>query len=140
MSSQISRKKLWWHECTAAEILERVKECDIAFLPMGSIEQHGYHLPTGEDTYHAMGIGEKLAEKTGVMLLPPPWYGLHPYWQFDQAATIPLKFETWLSLFGDIVPELLRPVITSSSFSTVMAPSGEFLFLRRSWAKMAISY
>lgn len=101
--SEISKKKLWWQECTAAEILERVKKCDIALVPMGSIEQHGYHLPTGEDSYHAIKICEKVAERTGVMLLPPPWYGAHPYWQLGQPANLPLRFETWLNLFTDII-------------------------------------
>jgi len=95
--------RLWWQECSAAEIIERAKDCDIALLPLGSIEQHGYHLPTGEDSWHSIKILEKVAKRTGAIILPPPWYGAHPYWQMGQPANLPLRFETWLNLYTDII-------------------------------------
>lgn len=75
----VERKNLWWDEFSKDEILAKVKEDDIAILPIGAIEQHGPHCPCGSDIYNAMGICEKIAEKTGVMLLPALPYGSHPY-------------------------------------------------------------
>lgn len=97
------KKRLWWQEFTRPEIVERAKKCDIALLPVASIEQHGEHLTTGEDSWHAIKISERVAEKTDVMLLPCPWYGAHPYHHWFYAGTIPLRFETFMNLIIDVV-------------------------------------
>jgi len=97
------KRKLWWQNLTRPEIVEHAKKCDIAFLPLGSVEQHGEHLPTGEDSYHATKIAEMVAENTDVMLLPCPWYGAHPYQHWHYAGTIPLREETFVNLLVDVV-------------------------------------
>ena len=43
---------------------------DLAILPVGSIEQHGAHLPVGTDWYIATAVGRLTAERTGGYLLP----------------------------------------------------------------------
>ena len=98
-----SKKRLWWQEFTRPEIVKYAKKCDIAMLPISAIEQHGEHLTTGEDSWHAIKISEIVAEKTGVMLLPCPWYGAHPYLHWYYPGTIPLRFETFMNLIIDIV-------------------------------------
>jgi len=70
--------KYWWQYLSWPEIVERAKECDIAILPLGSIEQHGPHLPTGHDTLQLFPMLEMVADKTGAMLLPCPCTGLIP--------------------------------------------------------------
>jgi len=98
------KKKIWWPQFTRPELVEYAKKVsDIALLPLGSLEQHGEHLPTGEDSYHAIGIAERVAERTDVMLLPCPWYGAHPYQHYYYAGTIPLRFETFHNMIKDIV-------------------------------------
>ncbi len=97
------KERLWWQQYTRPELVAYAKKNDIALLPIGSIEQHGEHLSTGEDTWHAMGIAERVARKTGVMLLPPPWYGAHPYHHWYYAGTIPLRTETFVNLLIDVV-------------------------------------
>ena len=42
----------------------------VALLPMGSLEQHGPHLPLGTDSIIATSLAKLVAEKTGAMLLP----------------------------------------------------------------------
>ena len=63
---------------TAGEVVDPAKKDGIDVLPLGAIEQHGPHCPNGDDSYNAIGMAEKLSEKTGVMLLPCPMYGSHP--------------------------------------------------------------
>ncbi|MGL5694581.1 MAG: creatininase family protein [Peptostreptococcaceae bacterium] len=99
----VERKNLWWDEFSKDEILAKVKEDDIAILPIGAIEQHGPHCPCGSDIYNAMGICEKIAEKTGVMLLPALPYGSHPYHHWGMAGTIPLRYETHTEVLCDII-------------------------------------
>ncbi|MTI65104.1 MAG: creatininase family protein [Firmicutes bacterium] len=78
-------------------------ECDVAILPIGAIEQHGLHCPCGSDTLNAIGIAERVGEKTGAMVLPSPMYGSHPYMHWGMKGTIPLKYETHIVMLEDIV-------------------------------------
>lgn len=96
-------QSLWWQYKRRPEILEQAKKCDVAILPVGAVEQHGQHLPTGEDSFHAMGIAEEVARKTGAILLPCPWYGTHPHMHLHFPGTIPLRFETFKNLLVDVV-------------------------------------
>ncbi len=96
-------EKLWWQNLRRPEIEERAENCDVAILPVGAVEQHGQHLPTGEDSFHAMHIAEKVAKKTDATLLPCPWYGTHPTMHLKYAGTIPLRFETFMNLLIDVV-------------------------------------
>ncbi len=98
------RDSVWFHENSAHVCTDYAKEvCDIAILPIGAIEQHGAHCPTGMDTFNALGIAEKIAYETGAMLLPSPMYGSHPYHHWGMPGTIPLTFETHIGLLMDIV-------------------------------------
>ncbi|MCE4617157.1 MAG: creatininase family protein [Desulfurococcales archaeon] len=64
-------KRFW--ELTGKNIDEA--DLSIMFLPVGSIERHGFHLPLGTDTLAPLFIAEKTAEKVGGLVLPPIWYG-----------------------------------------------------------------
>jgi 3-dehydro-scyllo-inosose hydrolase len=95
---------LWWQELSAPEVVRRAQEeCDIALLPIGAVEQHGAHGPCGVDDYNATLLAERIAERTGVMLLPCPMYGSHPYHHWGMPGTIPLEYETHIALITDIV-------------------------------------
>ena len=52
----------------ADEIIKR--DPDLAIIPVGSIEQHGPHLPVITDWTIASAVGEGVAEKTGAFLIP----------------------------------------------------------------------
>ena len=93
----------WWQYLSWPEIVERAKKCDIAILPLGSIEQHGPHLPTGHDTLQLFPMLEKVAAKTGVMLLPCPWYGAHPAHHHYFPGTIPLQNDSARAMVKDII-------------------------------------
>jgi len=45
-------------------------------LPVGSIEEHGPHLPLGTDTFHAMELARRVAQLRPVLVAPPLYYGL----------------------------------------------------------------
>jgi creatinine amidohydrolase/Fe(II)-dependent formamide hydrolase-like protein len=98
------RDSVWFQENSAHVVVEYAKNvCDVAILPIGAIEQHAGHAPTGMDTYNAIGIAEKVAEKTGAMLLPCPMYGSHPHHHWGMPGTIPLTYETHIGLLMDII-------------------------------------
>ena len=56
------------YEKTIDEIVSQ--NPSLAILPIGSVEQHGAHLPTGTDWYIASALGRKVAERIEGYLLP----------------------------------------------------------------------
>jgi creatinine amidohydrolase len=52
-----------------------LKEAPIAFVPLGTYEHHGWHLPIGFDAIKAYAISQRVAQRTGGAVLPPFFYG-----------------------------------------------------------------
>jgi creatinine amidohydrolase len=48
----------------------------IAYVPIGSIEYHGPHLPMGVDMVTATGVCERACRRTGGVVLPPSYLAL----------------------------------------------------------------
>ena len=64
-----------YHMLRPAQIVARRKQCPVAYIPIGTIEWHGVHNPTGADTLQAEGIAIMCAQKGGGLALPPLYYG-----------------------------------------------------------------
>ena len=56
------------YKLTADEIV--AKDPDLAIIPVGSLEQHGPHLPIMTDWAIATELGRRVAEKMDAFLLP----------------------------------------------------------------------
>jgi creatinine amidohydrolase len=59
------------HQLTAA-----LAARPVAYLPLGSIEFHGAHLPIGLDALTAHGVCLRAAARDGGIVLPPLYYGV----------------------------------------------------------------
>ena len=94
-------KPIWWQELSWPEVAELVKKTDTALLPIGSIEQHGRHLPLGVDVYIPMGIAERVSILTGVPILPPICYAPCS-WHQGFPGTINVSSETLIKLIVEI--------------------------------------
>lgn len=68
--SNMELKVLSW-----PEVEEYLKERGEVFLPAGSVEEHGYHLPLSTDKDIACAVCSKLSRLTGILVAPPVWYG-----------------------------------------------------------------
>jgi creatinine amidohydrolase len=66
----ISLGPVIWSESTSDEIGAAAAEGRIAVLPVGAIEQHGPHLPTGTDAVLAELAAREASSRTGDVLLP----------------------------------------------------------------------
>lgn len=78
-----------------------------AVLPVGALEQHGYHLPLTVDTDLATGVARGIANALGALLLPAIAYG--DAWNNSGfLGTISLKPETLKAIVLDIGRELKR--------------------------------
>ena len=98
------RDSVWLQNNSAPVNIEYAKTVnDVAILPIGAIEQHAAHCPTGMDSFNAIGLAEKIAEKSGATVLPCPMYGGHPYIHMGMPGTIALNYETNIMLIHDII-------------------------------------
>ena len=97
MSNQV--KDMTWRE-----VQERLREFPVVIVPIGSTEQHGYHLPIGTDVYLAEALAEKTAEKTGALVYPSIHFGYSWSWR-DRIGTVTIR--------QDILREILKDVVRS---------------------------
>ncbi len=70
-----SREKVLYEELTPAEFSERLAACPVAYLPLGTLEWHSYHLPLGSDAIQSREFFKKLASEAGGIVLPPLFIG-----------------------------------------------------------------
>ena len=50
-------------------------EAPLAFVPLGTYEHHGFHLPVCFDGIKAHALCERVAQRTGGTVLPTFFYG-----------------------------------------------------------------
>jgi creatinine amidohydrolase/Fe(II)-dependent formamide hydrolase-like protein len=93
-----------WGELTWPEARSRLAETDIALLPVGSIEQHGPHLPLDTDTYDAELLARRVAEACSLprpLVLPVVAYGVS-YHHDDFKGTVSISNDTLSRLTYEI--------------------------------------
>lgn len=101
-------------ELTWPEAQLRFKEVDMALLPVGSIEQHGPHLPLDCDSFDAEYLAVKVAENCmdpKPLVLPLVPYGVS-YHHEDFSGTISISPETLSKLVYDIGMSAARHGVT----------------------------
>ncbi|MFC2154849.1 creatininase family protein, partial [Candidatus Altiarchaeota archaeon] len=76
-------------------------------VPIGSIEQHGPHLPLETDTLIAEAVAGKIAEEIDAVVAPTITPGLSPE-HLDFPGTLSLKEETFVALIEDYVSSLAK--------------------------------
>lgn len=97
---------VWLQENSWDEIeVLKEKSGGVIIIPVGSTEQHGSHLPLGTDTMVAMMLAEDAAEKTGVPVAPPLWFGWSPH-HMVLPGTITLRPEVLIEVLYDIIESL----------------------------------
>lgn len=68
-------EKVCYAELTPHEFRNRLAQAPIAYLPLGTLEWHGEHLPLGADGLQAAGFFELLAREVGGIVLPMLFLG-----------------------------------------------------------------
>jgi creatinine amidohydrolase len=71
----MSREKVLYEELTPTEFRERIARAPVAYLPLGTIEWHGEHLPLGSDGLQSKGFFEILAREAGGIVYPMLFMG-----------------------------------------------------------------
>jgi creatinine amidohydrolase len=96
---------------SSLQIKQLPKDDALVILPVGAIEQHGWHLPVMTDTLIGEALltqtMELLPETANVWLLPPVSYGKSNE-HLDYAGTFSLSSTTLLQVLSDIGASLKR--------------------------------
>ena len=71
--------KVLYEELTPREFLARLEKTPIAYLPLGTLEWHGAHLPLGSDGLQSQGFFGELAKRVGGIVLPMLFLGPDRY-------------------------------------------------------------
>jgi creatinine amidohydrolase len=99
-------ERMTWQEAE-----EAIKSADYIIVPIGSHEQHSYHLELQNDIALTYEIAKKIAEKAKlslrILVSPRVSYGLSEH-HMHFPGTITLSPETFMGLIGDICSSLVR--------------------------------
>ena len=96
---------------------DRLKKMPVGYLPMGTLERHGDHLPMGLDTLKAHGICSYVAQRVGGIVWPPHHYlGIH-----RKGA----ERETFLADWGNLY---ISEVLGEKIFEELLARASEMRF------------
>lgn len=92
-----------WEKMTVREVREYLKLRQSVIVPMGVIEQHGYHLPLCTDAALARGMGKRVGLKAGMIVAPT----LHMSFSGGQLpGTINLNPNTMGIMVADVLRSL----------------------------------
>jgi creatinine amidohydrolase len=64
-----------YHMLRPEQVLARRRECPVAYIPIGTIEWHGFHNPLGADSLQAEGQAIACARLGGGLVFPTLYYG-----------------------------------------------------------------
>ena len=107
MSEKGVLSKFWITELTRpafADWLENEKE-PVVIIGIGSIEQHGPHLPLGMDSLAVRAVIHKIASRTNSVCVHPCWPGYSPH-HMGFPGTITFSWDTLMSVLMDTIESL----------------------------------
>ena len=145
------------------EFQERLSACPVAYLPLGTLEYHGPHLPLGTDILLSDALFRLAAKKTGGIVMPGLFVGPDRHVQEDgvdyygmdvyiEAAKSPEYYPLqqfpgsayWVS--DDFYQELLKSILSQlarAGFRVVVGcghgPSTSGFMALAGWAKETLS-
>jgi len=100
-----------WANLKAREIRQLKDRDAIVILPIGSIEQHGPHLPVQVDTLLVSEVAQRtarlVAKNSAVIVLPTIWSGLAEH-HMSLGGTVTLDLTTFFALIRGIVRSVAR--------------------------------
>ena len=109
---------LWLDELSTKEAAQAAKMGKVVIFPVGSVEEHGEHLPLCTDSVQPEYVALEVARQTGCLVAPPFRYGIvNAGRNFPGSLTI--QFDTLYRVATDILAELSR-----NGFNKIIVLSG----------------
>ncbi|MBM4079129.1 MAG: hypothetical protein FJ278_05460 [Planctomycetes bacterium] len=115
-------RKVRYEEMTFVEAQAALVERPLVYVPIGSLEFHGCHLPLGLDTLHAYRFCLAAAQRTAGVVLPPTFWGTRGHEKYEgsvllEDATIATLMRNVLERLGGLGYRLI--VVTTGHYPQV---------------------
>lgn len=81
--NQLKNKEVYYENMCPWEFQQHLDNMPIAYLPLGTLEWHGPHLPLGADGIQAKGLFQIMAEEVGGIVLPPLFVGPDRVFEYE---------------------------------------------------------
>jgi creatinine amidohydrolase len=104
-----TRPALLYERLTWPEVAAQPKDDVVCLIPVGTLEDHGPHLPIDTDICIASEVCRRAAEEAGeeILLLPPVYHGYSPH-HMDFPGPITIGWDTFTRYCADIGISLAR--------------------------------
>jgi len=112
------RRYLWLDELSTKEAATAAKAGAVVIFPVGSVEEHGDHLPLCTDSIQPEYVAVEVAKRTGCLVAPPFRHGVCNTGR-NFPGTISIEFETLRMVARDVLAELVR-----NGFNRIIVLSG----------------
>ncbi len=118
--------KVWLQEMTWQEVGHlRDEGRGLVVIPVGSVEQHGFHLPVGTDSMVAIRVAEDAAKQTKAIVTPPLWFGWSPH-HLALPGAISIRpdvlIEILFDVFGSLAPQGFRRFVVVNGHRIANVP------------------
>jgi creatinine amidohydrolase len=123
MGSKSSRgvkkpSSVWLDELSMKEVEKVARTGVVVIFPIGSVEEHGDHLPLCTDSLQPEFVALEVARRTGCVVAPPLRYGVCNDTR-NFPGTISVRFGSLYGIARDVLSELIR-----NGFSRIIVLSG----------------
>jgi creatinine amidohydrolase len=98
---------LWFDELSTVEAKQAANDGTVIIIPVGSVEEHGEHLPLCTDSVQPEYVALEVARKTGCLVAPTLRYGVCNQTR-NFAGTISISFDSLRAIVLDILEEFVR--------------------------------
>lgn len=112
------RGSLWLDELSMTEAEKAARTGAVVIFPVGSVEEHGDHLPLCTDSLQPEYVALEVSKKTGCFVAPPLRYGVCNSTR-NFPGTISIAFDSLYRITRDILAELTR-----NGFNKIIVLSG----------------
>jgi creatinine amidohydrolase len=112
------KERLWFDELSMKEAEHRAKTRSVVIIPVGSVEEHGEHLPLCTDSLQPEYVALEVAKKTGCLVAPTLRYGVCNSTR-GFPGTISITFDALYKMMRDILQEFIR-----NHFTRILVLSG----------------
>ncbi len=100
-------KNVWLDELSTNEAKLAADAGTVVIFPVGSVEEHGGHLPLCTDSIQAEYVAVEVAKITGCLVAPPFRHGICNAGR-NFPGTISIGFDALFAVARDVLSELLR--------------------------------
>jgi creatinine amidohydrolase len=117
-NSQKKHGWLWFDQLSTKEAENVAGTGAVVIFPVGSVEEHGIHLPLCTDSLQPEYVALEAAKRTGCFVAPPLRYGVCNSAR-NFPGTLSIEFDSLYRITVDILSELVR-----NGFNRIIVLSG----------------